>query len=126
MPDQSEIHALFDGYFRAYAAHDADGCAAIYGPDAVLYSSFDAPLIGRDAIARAHREWFEEGEEDKGWSLSFEQTGDDQASCVVDFSAKVPTDEGYAISSGHSLCALSRDGTGAWHVRIMSMTLNEA
>ena len=125
MAGDPTLHSLFEGYFSAYAVHDAAGCAAIYAEEAVLYTSFDAPMTGRAAIQAAHSDWFEEGEEDKQWSISFEQVAENVASCVIDFSAKIPDGNGYALSSGHSLSALARDENGDWTVKIMSLTMSE-
>lgn len=126
MIDNFEIQSLFQAYFDAYSANDADGCAANFTVDARIHTSFAPPIRGRTAIRDAHSRWFEEGEENKTWALNYARTEGGAGASLISFSANVPArGGGFSKSTGHSLCALERDNDEQWMVKILSMTLED-
>ena len=62
---KDQLNRLIDGYLTAYAACDAQGCAAIFTADGALYSPYGPPAHGHAEIAATHVKWFAENEEDK-------------------------------------------------------------
>lgn len=63
------VRALCDGYLAAYAAQDAQACAAGFTADARVDHPFGPPATGRAEIAALHTDWFGEAERDKRMEL---------------------------------------------------------
>ena len=78
MATTDEMRRLLQNYLEAYHKKDAAGCAACFASNAVLYSSYAAPLKGRDAIEEGHRDWVSEGGCDK--TLDIMRAGSDSES----------------------------------------------
>ena len=110
-----ECQRLFDLYVASYRKGDAAGCAAIFAPDAEMYSPFGPPAIGREAIAEQHRDWVAEGAE--GNMLTVVSSGQSGALgwCVATFS------EGQT-GEGHTLAVLARSPSGDWEITRCSLT----
>lgn len=106
---------LFDAYVTAYRAGDAAGCAAVFTPDGELFSPFGPPVRGRRAIEGTHREWVEEGAENKRIEVIDAGQSGDLAWCLARFS------EGDATGEGSSLNVLERQRDGRWLIRICSL-----
>ena len=115
-PLQIQLQAVLDRYVAAYIAKDAAGCAAVFMPDGVVYSSYGPPALGRDAIAAQHREWVNYGGKNK--SLLIQDMGGhgDTAWCLARYS------EGEVKGSGMSLMVFARSPSGDWLVLKCSMT----
>lgn len=123
MTDADKIHALIANYLRAYEAHDATGCAATYAEDALILSPWGPPARGRYAIAAAHLEWFEEGEQDKVMTIADLRISGALATCLVAYSADVPTDGGGLQKvHGASQNAFAQQPDGAWRITCTSLT----
>lgn len=115
MDARAEFQRLIDRYLAAYAAQDADGCAALYTEEAVVLSSFGPPAIGRAEIAAAHRTWFEEGETNKTMTVLRAGIAGDLGHCLVAFSADMPGETGPERFHGASLNILTRSA-GGWRL----------
>jgi ketosteroid isomerase-like protein len=105
-----QLNGLIDGYLTAYAACDAQGCAAIFTADGALYSPYGPPAHGHAEIAATHVEWFAENEEDKTIEVTEYTRDQTTGHCLLRWSARVPDDAaagGYHTASGHSLGILS-------------------
>ena len=114
---ESECQQMFDRYLSSYRAGDATGCASVFSLDSELYSPYGPPAIGRAAIASAHKEWVEEGGEDKQLQVMSAGCSGDLGWCVVSYS------EG-TTGNGTSINILARQPDGAW--LITHCSLNEA
>ena len=118
---RDEMAAMMAGYVAAFDSQDAERCAAIYAVDAVVYSPFGPPIIGRDAIAAAHLDWFALGEENKRIEVLDCGASGDQAFCLIAYSADVTQDDGSVHQeSGTNLCTLAAEA-GTWRIRYSSM-----
>lgn len=118
----SPFDKLMASYFDAYARHDAEGCAAAFTEDAALYSPWGPPALGHPAIAEAHRDWFEEGEENKTWSVAYARSDGFNGVCLVRFAADVPGPDGKKDRlQGISLNAMESRPDGQWRIRICSL-----
>lgn len=108
MATTDEMRALLKNYLEAYRKKDAAGCAACFASNAVLYSSYAAPVEGRDAIEDVHRDWVSEGGADK--TLDILRAGSDRESswCFARFS------EGDRPNKGFSLTPISRASCRNW------------
>jgi ketosteroid isomerase-like protein len=115
----SDFHAacqrLFDRYVSAYRNGDAAGCAAIFAPDAEMYSPFGPPAIGRDAIAAQHQDWVTEGADGKKLTVVASGQSGDLGWCAATFSERQTGD-------GHTLAVLARNATGEWDIIRCSLT----
>ena len=114
---QDECQQLLDQYVSYYRQGDAAGCASVYVLDAELYSPFGPPALGRQAIEAIHKEWLEEGAENKQITVSSAGVRDDLGWCIARFS------EG-TTGSGSSMNILARQPDGSW--AITHCSLNEA
>ena len=117
MTFQEECQQLLDRYVSCYRKGDAAGCASSYDLDAELYSPFGPPAIGRLAIEVVHKEWVEEGGEDKEIIVLSAGQSDDLGWCIARFS------EG-STGSGSSMNILARQTDGSW--AITHCSLNES
>jgi ketosteroid isomerase-like protein len=117
MDFKNDCQALFDVYLSNYRAGDAIGCASIFSLDSELYSPFGPPAIGRAAITSSHKEWVEEGGEDKQIKIVSAGCSGDLGWCVSSYS------EG-ATGNGSSVNVLARQPDGSW--LITHCSLNEA
>lgn len=116
MPLSDEIEELITAYAEAYRAGDAQGCAAVYTPDALLVSPYAPTARGREAIRALHADWTAGGSPDKQIEvLEFGGSGD-LAWCVARFA------EGEADGEGTSLNILERQPGGGWLIRMCSLT----
>ncbi len=116
MATTDEMRTLLERYLEAYRKKDAAGCAACFASNAVLYSSYAAPVEGRDAIEAVHRDWVSEGAADK--TLDIVSAGADRESswCVARFFEGDPPSEGFSLS------VFERDENGAWLISISSLS----
>ena len=114
---QEECQQLFDQYVACYREGDAAGCASMYAIDAELYSPFGPAAIGRQAIEATHKEWVEDGAENKQITVLNAGKIDDLGWCIARFR------EG-TTGSGSSLNILARQPDGCWDITHCS--LNEA
>ncbi|MEM7278877.1 MAG: nuclear transport factor 2 family protein [Pseudomonadota bacterium] len=117
MDFERECQQLFDHYLSSYRAGDAVGCASVFSADAELYSPYGPTAIGCDAIASVHREWLEEGGEDKQLEVKSAGANGTLGWCVVRFSEGT-TGDGYSVN------VLAREPSGRW--LITHCSLNEA
>ena len=117
MDFQEECQQLLDRYVTYYREGDAAGCASVYSPEAEMYSPFGPPAIGRQAIEAAHKEWVEEGADQKQINVLSAGRSGDLGWCIASFS------EG-ATGSGFSMNILARQPDGRW--AITHCSLNEA
>lgn len=124
MGARAEIQPVIDRYLAAYAAHDADACAALYSDDAVVISPFGPPAIGRAEIAAAHRAWFADGETGKTMTVLRAGIAGDIGHCLVAFSADVPGDTAPERFHGASLNTLIRTAEG-WRLTLTSLNATE-
>lgn len=107
---------LLDAYVSSYRAKDAAACASVYAPDGKLFSPFGPPAIGRRAIEATHRDWVEDGAENKEIRVVDAGGSGDVAWCLAHFS------EG-STGSGTSLNILERQPDGAWLITHCSLNL---
>ena len=112
-----ECQALFDLYLSSYRAGDAIGCASVFSLDSELYSPFGPPAIGRASITSIHKEWVEEGGEEKQVKIMSAGCSGDLGWCVASYS------EG-STGSGSSINVLAKQPDGSW--LITHCSLNEA
>ena len=110
-----ECQRLFDLYVASYRSGDAAGCAAIFSPDAEMYSPFGPPAIGRDAIAAQHRDWVAEGADTKKLDVVSSGQSGALGGCVATFS------EGQT-GAGNTLAVLARNAAGDWEIIRCSLT----
>ncbi|MFT5000666.1 MAG: ketosteroid isomerase-like protein [Planctomycetota bacterium] len=113
---QEECQQLLDQYVSYYREGDAAGCASMYVRDAELYSPFGPTAIGRQAIEATHKEWVEDGTENKQITVLGAGHSDDLGWCIARFN------EGTTVS-GSSLNILARQPDGSW--AITHCSLNE-
>ena len=106
-----------DDYVACYRVGDAVGCAAVYAPEAELYSPYGPAAIGRAAIKAAHQDWVAEGAEDKQIKVINADCSGDLGWCLAHYS------EG-ATGMGTSMNILARQSNGDW--LITHCSLNEA
>ena len=112
---RDDLQAMSDAYVAAYRAGDATGCAAVFTPDAILYSAFAPPAIGREAIAALHEVWTDGG--DAKTLTVVEAAGSaGTAWARADFAERGATTE------GHALWACVRVPGGPWQIKACSLT----
>lgn len=115
--DETLIRNQMDAYLSAYAETDAEGCAAIYASEALVITPWGPPTKGRDAIIDAHLDWFTENETNKTLTIADLRLEGNLATCLMAFSADVPTEKGGSEPShGASLSILVRNHAGAWQI----------
>ena len=112
---RDDLQAMSDAYVAAYRMGDPAGCAAVFTEDAILYSAFAPPAIGRAAIAELHAAWTVGGE-GKTLTVVDANGSGDVAFARADFA------EGHQTSEGHALCACVRVPNGPWRIRFCSLT----
>lgn len=112
-----DFQKLFDGYVACYRARDPAGCAAAFSLKAELYSPYGSPAKGRPAIESIHRDWFEEGGDNKQVRVVSAGRSGDLGWCLAHYS------EG-ATGHGTSLNIIERQTSGSW--LITHCSLNEA
>jgi ketosteroid isomerase-like protein len=95
---KGEMQALLQTYLEAYRKKDAEGCAACYASNAVIYSSYASPVQGRAAIEDLHRDWVSEGGGDKTLDILRAGTDRDSSWCVARFSEPNPPSEGFSLN----------------------------
>lgn len=110
-----ECRYLLDQYVSYYREGGAAGCASMYALDAELYSSFGPPVIRRQAIEATHKEWIEEGAENKQIIVLSAGQCDDLGWCIARLSEGI-------TASGSSMNILARQPDGRWV--IMHCSLN--
>ncbi len=116
MSFKEDCQKLFVRYVACYRQGDAKGCAAVYAPNAEMYSPFGPAAIGRKAIEDTHAEWVIEGAEDKQINVKSAECRGDLGWCLAQFS------EG-STGEGISLNVLARQPEGYW--LITHCSLNE-
>ena len=114
---QENCQHLLDDYVACYRVGDAVGCAAVYAPEAELYSPYGPAATGRAAIKAAHQDWVAEGAEDKQIKVINADCSGDLGWCLAHYS------EG-ATGMGTSMNILARQSNGDW--LITHCSLNEA
>jgi ketosteroid isomerase-like protein len=114
---REECQQLLDQYVSYYREGDAAGCASVYSLEAELYSPFGPPAIGRQAIEATHKEWVEDGAENKQITVISAGYSDDLGWCIARFS------EG-TTGSGSSMNILARQPDRSW--AITHCSLNES
>ena len=115
MPDRNELQKTFEMYVAAYRMGDAQGCAAVFLPDAVMMSPYGPTATGRDEIAAQHADWVGEGSEGKRLEIVAHGGARDVAWALAAFS------EGEATGEGTSLCVFERQPDGRWLIRMCSL-----
>lgn len=115
MTFRKELQDLLDRYVFAYQKGDARGCAAVFTPDAELFSPFGPAARGRDEIEQTHAEWTSEGGGEKMVKVTLTGASGDLAWCLAEFS------EGSATVEGTSLCVFERQKNGDWLMRMCSL-----
>ena len=118
MSIRDDLRRVFDAYAAAYQASDASACAAMFTPNAELYSPYAPPARGRPAIEALHRTWTQDGGGDKQLTIVHAGGSDDLAWCLASFS------EGQVTGDGTSLNILEREAGGDWLIRICSLNTN--
>ncbi len=113
---ETTFQKLFDRYVASYRSADAVGCASVFASEAELYSPYGPPAIGRTAIEAAHREWVNEGADNKKIDVVDAGGCGDVGWCLAHYS------EGSA-GRGTSLNVLERQQDGNW--LITHCSLNE-
>jgi len=116
MATTDEMRALLQTYLEAYRKKDAEGCAACFASNAVVYSSYASPVEGRAAIQDVHREWVSEGDGDKTMDIVRAGSDRDSSWCVARFS------EGDPPSEGFSLNVFEPDENGTWLITVSSLS----
>ncbi|MEO1112531.1 MAG: nuclear transport factor 2 family protein [Pseudomonadota bacterium] len=116
MPDEQDFQSLFNTYAKRYRTLDAPGCAALFSPDAELFSPYGPPAVGRAAIEAAHLDWFDEAAGTKTIKVVSAGSAGDLGWCLAYFS------EG-SDGQGTSLNVLQRQAGGNW--LILRCSLNE-
>ena len=112
---QQELQSVWDRYVAAYKAGDAAGCAAVFTPDAAVYSPYGPPAIGRAAIAAQHSEWVKLGGDGKTLIIEGAGSSGDLAWCLLRYS------EGEVAGNGTNLTVFERQAGGNWLARISSL-----
>ena len=110
---KDELVTLIRAYLEAYRAQDAEGCARAFATDGALYSPFDPPAQGREAIASTHSQWWTVREEDKRLELMEFHDHGESGHCLLRWSARVAQDGApneFKTESGLSLCVLTTAG----------------
>lgn len=116
MSDKRDFQSLFDFYAARYRAGDASGCAALFAPDAELYSPYGPPTVGRAAIEAAHLDWLDDDAETKTIEVVSAGSSGQLGWCLAHFS------EG-GDGHGTSLNVLQRELGGNW--LILRCSLND-
>ncbi len=115
MTVRDELQALGEAYVAAYRGGDCPGCAAVFTPDAILYSAFAEVAVGREAIAALHAVWTVGGHGKTLRVVDAAGSGD-LAWARADFAERGATVE------GHALWACIRAPGGPWQIRVCSLT----
>jgi len=115
MTIQDELQRLFDEYVAAYRVGNAAGCAAIFTPNAELYSPYGPASRGRGAIEETHAAWTQAGGENKQIEVIEAGQSGNLAWCLARCS------EGDATGDGTSLNVLERQEDGGWSIRMCSL-----
>lgn len=116
MAFQPALRALIAQYLDAYAARDARAASAVYADNAWIITPFGPPVIGRDAIAAAHYEWFDDGEENKRLDVVEAAARGEMGYAVLRWSAMVREPDGSVVhDTGLSLNVLVH-GYGGWMI----------
>ena len=117
MTFKATFQKLFDRYVASYRSADAFGCASVFASEAELYSPYGPPVIGRIAIEATHREWVNEGAENKEIDVVDAGGSGNVGWCLAHYR------EG-STGRGTSLNVLERQQDGDW--LITHCSLNEA
>ena len=88
---REDLQAVLDRYTSACRVSDAPGCAAVFAPDAEMYSPYGRAVRGREAISKTHEVWTAGGS------------------------------EGTEAGSGTSLMVFQRDASQGWQIRMRSL-----
>ncbi len=115
MPFHDTCQALLDRYVAFYRSGDAAGCASIYADQAQIYSPYGPPALGRQAIELLHRDWVEDGGEDKEIKVLQSGLDGDLGWCLAAFSEA-------DADAGWSLNVLERQPDGGWLIVQSSLT----
>ena len=126
MDARAEFQNLFDRYVERYLAGDAAGCAAFYAPDGQIHSPFGPLVVGADALAKIHEEWFQEGEINKTIQVLDARAEGDIGYCLARYSADLPQGDGsYQPDGGTSVNTFERLENGRWVIRHTSLNANQ-
>lgn len=117
MSVKNEFQKLFDAYVACYRAGDAARCASFFVSGGELYSPYGPPAIGRVAIEAAHRDWVEDGAENKTIEVTGAGCSGNLGWCLAHYS------EG-STGQGTSLNVFERQTDGSW--LITHCSLNQA
>ena len=114
MAIRDELQGLLDRMVAAYTTGDAAGCAALFTPDASLFSPYAPPTHGRAAIEALHRDWVGHG---GNKSIRIVQSGGtgDWAWALAHYS------EGDVAGDGTSLIIFARQPDGRWLCHMSSL-----
>jgi len=112
---RAEPAAVLTEMARAYAAGDAEGCAALFTQKATIHSPLAPPARGRAEIEALHRDWTREAAAKRFDMLECGGCGD-VAWALARFS------EGAATGEGVTLAVFEREPGAGWLVRTCSLT----
>lgn len=115
MAIRDELQSLLDEMATAYIAGDAAGCAAVFTPDAALFSPYAPPVYGRAAIEEIHRGWVGHGGGTKTMKVVDAGMAGDLAWCLAHYS------EGDVAGDGTSLIVFARQPSGGWLCHMASL-----
>ena len=108
MAIQDELQSLLNVMAAAYTAGDAAACAAVFTPDAALFSPYAPPTYGRAAIEDLHRGWVGHGAGNKTIRVVDAGMAGDLAWALAHYA------EGDVTGDGTSLMVFARQPDGGW------------
>ncbi|MCL5776037.1 nuclear transport factor 2 family protein [Limibaculum sp. FT325] len=116
MAFQPALKALIAQYLDAYAARDARAASAVFAERARIITPFGPPIVGRDAIAAAHYDWFDDGETNKRLDVVEAGARGEMGYAVLRWSADLREPDGRIVrDTGLSLNVLMHS-YGGWMI----------
>ena len=115
------VTALCDAYLAAYAAGDAEGCAAVFTAEARLDHPFGPPARGRAEIATLHAGWVAEAERDKRMEVLEGEARGTLGAALLTWSAEVDGPDGAPRREGGVSLAVLHAGADGWRIHRMAL-----
>jgi ketosteroid isomerase-like protein len=115
-----EMSDLMNAMTTAYHAGDAEACARLFAPHAVLMSPYAPQATGRSAIQELHQAWVGTGGTAKALSVLECGHSGDLGWCLAAFDEGDPT-----ADAGKSLNIVARQQEGGWLITHCSLSADD-
>ncbi len=121
-----EVTELFNLWVQEFTAGNIDACVELYTDDGAIYSPYELPSIGRDALRETHRQWLAAGGTNKKIRVFEAHSENDLGYCIAAYSEDYPQDDGSLVKeSGKSVNIVKRQPDGSWKLHISSLNSDD-